>query len=102
MRLFKYKELFRVLIKNEYYKKGYSSDFTIKPSQNCIQLLKNHSLKFKAIPYGFAVFGEVEQDGGDEKLIRGFLEDTRLTFLLKLNNPFFINFYSSTKYINFF
>lgn len=92
MRLFKFKELFRVSIKNEYYKNGYSSDFTFMPTKNSIKLLKNHSLKFTTTPQGFALYGEVEQDGSDEKLIRGFQEDTKLTFLMKLKNPYFINF----------
>ncbi len=92
MRLFKYKEIFRVTIKHDYYKKKYSKDFSFEPSEYCRKLLNNHNLKFKPTPYGFAVFAEVEESGSDEKLIRSFLDDTKFTFLVKLTNPFFLNF----------
>lgn len=92
MRLFKYKELFRITVKNEYYTNGFCPDFTFEPTKECVLQLKNHGIKIKSMPHGIALFGEVVEDGEDEKLARGFVEDTKLTFAMKLNNPFFINF----------
>lgn len=92
MRLFKYKEAFRVSVKHDYFKDGYSPSFSFAPSEYCQMLLKNHSLKFKPAPYGFSVFGEVSGLEDDEKLMQGFQEGVKFTFLMKLKNPFFLNF----------
>ena len=92
MRLFKYKELFKLSIKNEYYRSGYSPDFSIIPSRQCEKLLKDHGLKMKAMPHGAVVYGEVGQDNNDDKLFRGFSKEVTFVFLMKLNNPFFVNF----------
>jgi len=92
MKLFAYKKVFRVSVENDYYKNGHSSDFSFAPSQHCQKLLKDHGLIFKPTPYGFDVFGEVEEVGNDERLIKGFQEDMKFTFLVKLDDPYFLNF----------
>ena len=47
---------------------------------------------FKPTTFGFTVFGEVEKVGNDEELIKGFQEDMKFTFLMKLDDPYFFNF----------
>jgi hypothetical protein len=92
MKLFRYQEIFRVSIKHDYYKKKYSSDFTFEPSGYCRRLLKNYNLKFRPTAHGFAVFGDAEKIGSNETLIKGFQDEIKFTVLMKLNNPYFLNF----------
>jgi hypothetical protein len=91
MKLFRFLEIFRVSLKHDYYKKQYSADFIFEPSEYCRKLLKNYHLKFNPTPHGFAVFGDAEESGGTVTLTRGLQGDLKFTFLLKLNNPYFLN-----------
>jgi hypothetical protein len=91
MKLFRFIEIFRVSLKHDYYKKQYSADFIFEPSEYCRKLLKNYHLKFNPRPHGFAVFGDAEESGGTVTLTRGLQDDLKFTFLLKLNNPYFLN-----------
>jgi len=92
MQLFKYREIFRVSVTHGYYKNGLSQDLIFEPSEYTRQLLRNHNLQIKTLPYGFAVFGEVETVPAGDQLLKGFGDDAKFTFLVKLKNPYFLNF----------
>ena len=92
MELFHYEILFSVNFKHDYYKTGYSPDFTVVPSRVCRNMLNKNRMLFKETHQGFVVLGDVEKAGTDYVLKRGIADDLKLTFLMKLKNPYFTNY----------
>ena len=92
-----HRELFSLTVRHDYYLDRKCPDFTLSPTPECEQLLRNFRLVVKTFPFGILVLAPVrleeQQSGGP--IAVPFLEippDTRFDFWMKLNNPEFSTF----------
>lgn len=85
----RYKILFSVEIKHDYYTDNRSDDFEISPSAETVSVLKGQGMLFKMIGNKLIVL--VRVDDSDKPLI-DIDRSGKLTFFMKLANPHFNNF----------
>ena len=90
-----------VAINHDFYEDGLCKDFAIVPTAESAQLMRNHSLLYKATPNGFLICLDKNSNYQSEV----FAGALRLEFVLKAVNRLFINFtdipYSNQQYFNF-
>ncbi|MCB9267867.1 MAG: hypothetical protein H6558_22825 [Lewinellaceae bacterium] len=80
-----YRELFSLTVENPYYSGMESADFTLEPSAECEQWLRNYRLYVKHHPAGLKVFMPVNAQGVNPLL--PLASDVRFDFWMRLRNP---------------
>ncbi len=96
MILFNYKKLFSIEIMHAYYRSRYSDDLVFLPDTPSQSLLQGLGLRFREHTAGFSIFADTNQQNELKKNLPSTL---KLTFLVFLKNPYFINF-SAIRYNN--
>ena len=99
-RKFQYERLMQVTIKHDYYNLSNpvdtSSDFIISPTAASSLLMNDVGLLFKAEATGFSVLYDAQRKDMLLQYLRRQVENNecwaRLSFVLSLNNPYFMNF----------
>lgn len=81
-----YKILFRVKLSHEYYTDGISPDFSVVPTPETTNWLKNNNMLFRTDNTGFRVFYTADT-GNELNFPFTSFEATRLRFMLLLQNP---------------
>lgn len=92
-----YRELFNLTIRHDFYQDRKCPDFTLSPTPECEQLLRNYKLVVKASPHGVRVLAPVRLDesGGGNPVEVPFVDipaNARFDFWLRLDNPEFSTF----------
>jgi hypothetical protein len=90
--IFNYKELVAVEFAHDYYVNSKSNDFLVWPAPLCSQILKGTGLLFKATGNGFKLYADVRKLANSFVLKKQLANNLKFTFLVKLTNPFFLNF----------
>jgi hypothetical protein len=90
----KYAPLFDIGFLHDYYTDKQCRDIKIVPSPACAQLLTRLGLRHIATDTGCKVWAKVSQVGNQDFVTAEVPENTRLTFLLLLQNPHFETFSS--------
>jgi len=85
----RYKILFSVDIRHDYYADGKSNDFEISPSPETVLVLKGQGMLLKVVENKLIVLIRVDENG---KALIDFSKNGKLTFFMKLNNTYFNNF----------
>lgn len=94
----KYRQLYSLTIRHEYYPNGKCPDFTLIPTPECERVIRDFRLLVKYFPFGLKVLTplkEIEvagQDGSKTKKIVPFLdipESVKFSFWMKSDNPDF-------------
>lgn len=85
----RYKILFSVEIRHDYYSDSKSDDFEISPSPETALVLKGQGMLFKLVENKLIVLIRVDENG---KALIDFSKNGKLTFFMKLNNASFNNF----------
>jgi hypothetical protein len=85
----RHKEFFGVLCLHSYYSNSICKDLEFEPTPQTSMLLRNYGLVFKPINFGFVVL--YSPDDSKERL-REMPAKTRFSFVIKNNNPNFMNF----------
>ncbi len=92
----KFELLFSINLDHDYYADGLSSDFEIVPTNSCRKILTDYSLLFKPVndqSRGLIIYERKAEDKDDPgTILKEITKETRLTFLLKLKEPFFFNY----------
>jgi hypothetical protein len=89
---FKYTLLFDVEVLHDFYASGRSADFLFQPTESCKAVLKRHNLVFRSKDTGFDIFSQVDLHKEGLKMKTPLKDNEKFTFLMKLKNPFFVNF----------
>jgi hypothetical protein len=84
-----YRPLFSLNIQHEYYLSTECPDFSVQPTAECAELLKNYRLQWKGNRSGFQVYAQVKDD---HTLFLPLSSGLTFSFLLRLNNPDFAKF----------
>ncbi len=92
MNLFNYKRLFSVKYIHDYYSNGFSNDFTIKATEKTAETLQKSGLILRQVNNGFEIHADSRKIGDQYKTLKEIDVNSKLVFLLELNNPYFINF----------
>jgi hypothetical protein len=90
--VFNYKELVAVEFAHDYYENSKSNDFLVWPAPLCSQILKGTGLLFKTTGNGFKLYADVRKSANSFVLKKQLANNLKFTFLVKLTNPFFLNF----------
>ncbi|MFA5245377.1 MAG: hypothetical protein WC380_08750 [Pedobacter sp.] len=85
----RYKILFSIEIRHDYYTDSKSNDFEISPSPETVLVLKGQGMLFKVVENKLIVLIRVDENG---KALIDFSKSGKLTFFMKLANPYFSNF----------
>ena len=85
----RYKTLFSIEIRHDYYTDSKSDDFEITPSPETVLFLKGQGILFKVIENKLIVLIRVDEN---DKALVDFSKSGKLTFFMKLTNPYFNNF----------
>ena len=83
-----YKILFTVTLRHDYYANRACNDFTVIPSPDCYEILKQHRLLFRQAGNKIIVLTPEKDLMPDFELASG----VNFRFYLFCNNPYFINF----------
>ena len=87
-----YQPLFTIACRHDFYKNGVCPDLTVEPTAECQRILSRHRLWCKATENGILVISENQRtDMGDLVPRVSIAENTRFTFVLKLENSYFFN-----------
>jgi hypothetical protein len=89
---FKYTLLFDVEVLHDFYATGKSGDFLFQPTESCRAALERYNLVFRSKDTGFEVFSQVDVHKAGLKMKTPLRDKEKFTFLMKLKNPFFVNF----------
>ena len=85
----RYKILFSVEIRHDYYTDNRSNDFEISPSAETASVLRGQGMLFKMAGNKLIVLIRVDES---DKPLNDFSKSGKLTFFMKLTNPHFNNF----------
>ncbi|MFH5885789.1 hypothetical protein ACG2F4_15885 [Halalkalibaculum sp. DA3122] len=88
-----FQEIFGLNMTHSYYAAGITGDLKASPTKETAQKLRDVGLLFRTTGSGFAVFGEVVKNEADSAgLQREIDRPTRFQFILRQQNPYFLNF----------